>query len=96
MEQFFLSTCELEVMVPVIATDVKYCNALRTFGGYNAVIAYHVGSYENISATHLRLLKWIADNNLKLAGHISEEYIISPIDLQSSQSYITKIIAPIH
>ena len=34
-------------------------------------------------------------NRLKLGGKICEEYIISPVDLNTSTGYVTKVIAPL-
>lgn len=94
MEQFFKSTCELECMLPV-KKDGNDCSKIKTFGGFNAATALHVGDYEAISSTHLKLLKWIEAQGLKLGGKICEEYIISPVDLNTSSGYVTKVIAPL-
>lgn len=93
MEQFFKSTCELECMLPV-QKGSGYLD-VKPFGGFRAATALHVGEYETISATHLRLLKWIEAQGLTLGGKICEEYIISPVDLNASSNYVTRIIAPL-
>ena len=94
MEQFFKSTCELECMLPVKKGDQKFPD-IKFFGGFNAATALHVGDYETISSTHLKLLKWVEAQGLKLGGKICEEYIISPVDLNISTGYVTKVIAPL-
>lgn len=94
MEQFFKSHCELEVMLPVEKGDVDY-DDIKTFGGFNAAVAVHTGGYEDISSTHLKLLAWIESHGLKLGGKISEEYILSPVDMKSYHGFITKVIAPL-
>ena len=94
MEQFFKSTCELECMLPVKKDEREFCD-IKPFGGFNAATTLHIGDYETISATHLKLLKWIEAQGLKLGGKICEEYIISPVDLNTSTGYVTKVIAPL-
>jgi effector-binding domain-containing protein len=94
MEQFFKSTCELECMLPVKKDEREFFD-MKPFGGFNAATALHIGEYETISTTHLKLLKWIEAQGLKLGGKICEEYIISPVDLNTSTGYVTKIIAPL-
>ena len=94
MEQFFKSTCELECMLPVktASPDVP---GTKIFGGFNAATALHVGDYETISTTHLKLLKWVESHGLTLGGKICEEYLISPVDLNTRCGYVTKVIAPL-
>lgn len=94
MEQFFKSTCELECMLPVKKGEQEFSD-IKSFGGFNAATALHVGAYDTISATHLKLLKWIESQGLKLGGKICEEYMISPVDLNTSSGYVTKVIAPL-
>lgn len=94
MEQFFKSHCDLEVMLPVEKGSTEY-DDIKTFGGFNAAVAVHTGSYEDISSTHLKLLGWIESHGLKLDGKISEEYILSPVDMKSHHGFITKVIAPL-
>lgn len=94
MEQFFKSHCELEVMLPVEKDGIHY-DDIKSFGGFNAAVAVHTGGYEDISSTHLKLLAWIESHGLKLGGKISEEYILSPVDMKSYHGFITKVIAPL-
>ena len=94
MEQFFKSTCELEVMLPVRQEARRY-EDVKSFGGFRAATILHFGHYDRISTTHLKLLKWLETHELKLNGKISEEYIVSPVDLSTKSGYVTKIIAPI-
>ena len=95
MEQFYKTSCELEAMLPVKCDNSENYPDIKLFGGFKAATALHVGTYETISATHLRLLKWIESQGLKLNGKISEEYLISPVDFSVKQNYITRVIAPI-
>ena len=95
MEQFFKPTCELEVMLPVDpGGSVTRCD-VKSFGGFRAATAFHFGPYDTISSTHLRLLRWVECNGFSLDGKISEEYVVSPMDLCAGSGYVTKIIAPI-
>lgn len=94
MEQFFKSTCELEVLLPVGENGRQYGD-IKPFGGFEAAAALHMGGYDTISATHLKVLRWMEQNHLEVGGKVSEEYVISPIDLKIPSGYITKIIVPI-
>ena len=95
MEQFYKSSCELEAMLPVKCDNPEQYPDIKRFGGFKAATALHVGAYETISVTHLKLLKWIEEHGLKLNGKISEEYLISPVDLSVKQDFITRVIAPV-
>ncbi len=95
MEQFYKSSCELEAMLPVKCDNPEHYPDIKIFGGFKAATVLHVGAYETISATHIRLLKWIEAQGLKLNGKISEEYLISPVDFSVKQNYITRVIAPV-
>ena len=94
LEQFMKKDCDLEVSVPVFGAMPNDKN-FKTTGGYKAVTAMHVGSHSKIITTHIKALKWINQNNYKVCGPISEEYIISPIDVKNENEYLTKIIIPI-
>ena len=42
-----------------------------------------------------KLLKWVEAQGPKLGGKICEEYIISPVDINTSSGYVTKVITPL-
>jgi len=94
LEQFMKKDCDLEVCVPVYESLPNNKN-FKTFGGYKAVTAMHVGSHSKIITTHIKALKWINQHGYEVAGPVSEEYIISPIDVKNENEYLTKIIIPI-
>lgn len=93
LEQFFNKDCDLEVSVPVLKG--KEMHEFKSFGGFKAVTAMHVGSHSKIINTHIKMIKWINQNNYKINGFISEEFIISPIDVKNENEYITKIVIPV-
>ena len=68
---------------------------IRPFGGFEAVTKVHVGSYRNIMLSHVRMVQWINQNDYEIVGPISEEFIVSPIDIDNEDVHITKIIIPI-
>lgn len=96
MEQFYKSSLELEAMLPVKCDNPENFPDIKIFGGFKAATTLHIGAYETIGVTHLKLLKWIESNGLKLNGKISEEYLISPVDFSVKQNYITRVIAPVN
>lgn len=91
--QFFQKDCDLEVSIPVEGTIDKPFYGKR--GGYDAVIAMHVGSHSKIINTHIKVLRWINQHNYEVIGPISEEYIVSPLDVKSEDNYLSKIIIPV-
>lgn len=94
MEQFFDPNCQVEIMLPIEKAPAER-DDVRIFGGFQAASIYHVGTYANISDSHVELLRWIKEKGLQITGPIAEEYLLNPFDLDVQPVYITKIIAPI-
>jgi DNA-binding transcriptional MerR regulator/effector-binding domain-containing protein len=97
LSQFLMSTCDVEFGVPVeVPADYKSDDAyIRTFGGFRAATAVHAGPYSGIINTHVKLLQLINQNGYAVAGPISEEFIISHMDINNIDEHITKVIVPI-
>ena len=93
LEQFLYSDTDIEFGITV--EDVGAAVSHRTFGGFTAAVAIHLGNYANIIQTHVRLVQWINQNHYKIVGPISEEFIISPLDITNAQEHVTKIIIPV-
>lgn len=93
LEQFFKNDCDLEVSVSVYGGQNS--SYFKTFGGFEAVTAMHMGSHSKIIDTHIKAIKWINQNNYEIDGLISEEFIISPIDVKNENEYLTKIVIPV-
>ncbi|MEA5082748.1 MAG: MerR family transcriptional regulator [Lachnospiraceae bacterium] len=93
LDQFLKKDCDLEVSLPVF--EALDSPNFKVMGGYKAVTTVHVGSHSTIITSHIKALKWINQHSYKINGPISEEYIISPIDVKNENEYITKIIIPI-
>lgn len=99
LEQFLHKDCDVEFGVLVEKNEKNDQNQvkaqIRPFGGFEAVTKVHVGSYRNIMVSHVRIVQWINQNDYEIAGPISEEFIVSPIDIDNEDEHITKIIIPI-
>ncbi|MGL4791985.1 MAG: MerR family transcriptional regulator [Anaerotignaceae bacterium] len=93
LDQFLKKDCDLEVKVPVL--EPVNIPSYKYVEKYKAVTTMHVGSHSTIINTHIKALKWINQHNYKIIGPISEEYIISPIDVKNENEYLTKIIIPV-
>lgn len=93
LDQFLKKDCDLEVSIPIYETLDK--PFFKTCGGYKAVTTMHVGSHKTIINTHIRAIKWINNHRLTISGPITEEYLISPVDVTNEDEYLTKIIIPI-
>mgnify|MGYP002753034673 FL=1 len=93
LEQFFKTDCDLEISIQVNeARDQPEC---KQFGGFRAVTALHIGRNDEIIQTHVKAIKWLNQQGYSVAGPISEEYIVSPVDINNEEDHITKIIIPI-
>ncbi|KXL52485.1 multidrug-efflux transporter 1 regulator [Anaerotignum neopropionicum] len=93
LEQFLFTDTDIEFGTTVDAIGDGEC--FRTFGNFTAATAIHVGNYADIIHTHIRLVQWINQNQYKIIGPISEEFIISPLDINNINEHVTKIIIPI-
>ena len=93
LEQFYQKDCDLEICIQV--NEAVTAPAAKTFGGFTAVTALHVGRNEDIIQTHIKAIKWLNQQGYTIAGPISEEYIISPVDITNEEDHITKVIIPI-
>lgn len=93
LEQFYQNDCDLEISIQV--NESVDSPAAKEFGGFPAVTALHIGRNEDIIQTHIKAIKWLNQHGYTIAGPISEEYIISPVDIENEADHITKIIIPI-
>lgn len=92
LDQFLSKTCDIEFGIQVEDCDSE---RVRSFGGFEAVTIYHVGAYSDIIKTYVKALQWINQNNYMVNGPVSEEFIISPIDVNRECEHVTKIIIPV-
>lgn len=91
--QFVNKECDLEISIPVYgAVNSPY---YKVGGGYKAVTAFHRGSHATLITTHIKMIKWINNRKMEINGPISEEYIISPVDVTNENDFVTKIIIPV-
>lgn len=94
LEQFLMKDTDLEfgILVDKVSADG---DDFRVFGGFDAVTKIHVGKYSDVVNSHISMIQWINQNGYELAGPISEEFIVSPVDIDNEDEYITKIIMPV-
>lgn len=93
LEQFLYTDTDIEFGICV--EDVGEAKEFRTFGNFTAATALHLGNYADIIQTHVRLVQWINKNHYKIVGPVSEEFIISPLDINNINEHVTKIIIPV-
>lgn len=93
LDKFLSKDCNVEFAVQV--EEFMEDDNFRKFGGFKAATAIHVGKYEDILNTYVKIIRWINQNNYKITGYATEEFIISPIDVENENEHITKIIVPI-
>ncbi|MFR6258284.1 MAG: MerR family transcriptional regulator [Anaerovoracaceae bacterium] len=92
LDQFLSKTCDIEFGIQVEETD---SSKVRSFGGFKAATIYHVGAYSDIIKTYVKALQWINQNNYKVSGPVSEEFIVSPIDVKKEGEHVTNILIPV-
>lgn len=93
LEQFFQNDCDLEIGIQV--NEARNQPEFKQFGGFRAVTALHIGRNDEIIQTHVKAIKWLNQQGYHVSGPISEEYIVSPVDINNEEDHITKIIIPI-
>ncbi len=93
LEQFLYTDTDIEFGITVDSAEDGDC--FRSFGDFTGATAIHVGNYADIIHTHIRLVQWINQNQYKVVGPVSEEFIISPLDINNIDQHVTKIIVPI-
>lgn len=93
LEQFYNKDCDLESCIQV--EELKNSDEFKQFGGFLAATTIHVGNNEDMIQTHVKAIKWLNQHGYTINGPISEEYIVSPIDVCDVENHITKVIIPI-
>ena len=93
LEQFFNKDCDLEASIQV--SESRPSPEFKKFGGFTAVTAIHVGKNDEIIQVHAKAIKWLNQHGYEISGPISEEYVISPVDIGNEENHITKIIIPV-
>ena len=93
LEQFFKNDCDLEISIQV--NEFRNQPDFKQFGGFRAVTALHIGRNDEIIQTHVKAIQWLNQQGFSVAGPISEEYLVSPIDINNEEDHITKIIIPV-
>ncbi len=94
LEQFIMKDTDVEFGI-LVDYDGEMGKDFRKFGGFEAVTKIHVGKYSDTVKSHISMLQWINQNGYQLAGPISEEFIVSPVDIDNENEHITKIIMPV-
>lgn len=97
LDQFLMKDCDVEfgVLIDEEAGLPKDVSNVRDWGGFLAATTYHIGKYSEIMKSHVAVLQWMHQNNYEIAGPVSEEFIISPLDVNNEDEHVTKIIMPV-
>jgi len=92
LDQFLSKTCDIEFGIQV---EESKCEQVRRFGGFEAATIFHVGAYSDIIKTYVKALQWVNQSEYKVNGPVSEEFIISPTDVNRECEHVTKILIPV-
>ncbi len=93
LEQFLKSDCELEISMAV--EDSPSFPFYKKVQSYRAVCTLHRGSLSGLINTYAKAIKWLNARNMQINGAITEEFLISPTDVNDEGDYLTKIIIPV-
>lgn len=93
LDQFLYKDINIEFGM-YLESPIESLNC-KKFGGFTAATTIHIGDYANIIHTHIKMIQYLNKNNYKINGNISEEFIISPFDVNNSNEHVTKVIMPI-
>lgn len=93
LEQFLYKDTDIEFGMYLDSPIDSF--SCRKFGGFTAATTLHIGDYSNIIQTHIEMIQHLNQNGYKINGNISEEFIISPFDVNNPDEHVTKIIIPI-
>lgn len=91
--QFVMHDCKIQIGIQV--ENCPKCPQVQEFGGFLAATAVHTGSYDTMVNTHMMLLRWINQNGYEVNGNVSEEFLVSPIDILEQKNQIIKVIMPV-
>lgn len=91
--QFLQKNCDTEFGLQV--EEKATSQHIRKAEGYLAATLIHRGEYRDIVHKYIFLKRWIEQNGYHISGNVTEEFIISPIDINNGAMHVTKIIIPI-
>lgn len=92
LDQFMSKDCDIEFGIQVAASESEH---VRSFGNFKAVTIHHVGPYKDIIKTYIKAIQWINEHGYTVSGPVSEEFIISPVDVTNESEHVTKVLFPV-
>ncbi|MEG1431355.1 MULTISPECIES: MerR family transcriptional regulator [Eubacterium] len=92
--QLLATDCDLEFSIQVEPGERNH-KKIHKYGGFTAATGIHVGDYDTIFKTYIGLKRWIEEGGYEVVGPATEEFIISPIDINNKEEHVTKIIVPV-
>ena len=93
MNKFLSANSMVEFAVHIENTSST--DDIRDFGDFDAVTMIHIGNYEDIPTSYIQMMKWIRQNGYTVTGPATEEFILSPLDVNDETRRVTKIIIPV-
>ena len=93
LEQFLYKDLDIEFAM-YLKSPIDFPNC-KKFGGFTAATTIHIGDYSNLINKHIEMIQYLNKSGYKINGNISEEFIISPFDVNNPDEHVTKIIIPI-
>lgn len=66
-----------------------------SFGGFNAVCAYHFGSMDTIGNTYVKLADWAGRHNFALRGDCLERHVLDIYSTRDSSLFVTELLLPV-
>lgn len=93
LDEFLFKDLDVEFGIQIESSGEG--SMYRKFGGFLAATAIHAGNYADIINTHIQIIQWVNKNGYRVAGNVSEEFIISPLDVNNVDEHVTKVIIPV-
>lgn len=96
LNQFLMKDCDVEFGL-LVSEDVELpeIDNVRMWGGSPAATTYHIGRYSDIVKSHIAVLQWINTHGYEVVGPVSEEFIVSPLDVDDEADQIVQVIIPV-
>ena len=87
MNKFLSANSMVEFAVHI--EDTSSTDDIRDFGDFDAVTMIHIGN------SYIQMMKRIRQNGYTVTGPATEEFILSPLDVNDETRRVTKIIIPV-
>lgn len=95
-EEFKAEHANVEVCIPVgTCKDVEEISGIKLLNPGLCAACTYVGAYHKMGKAYAAVLKWIEDNQYKIAYAPFDVYISNPLDVKNPEELVTQVWFPI-